>query len=321
MRILFTLIMLLGWTLGQAQNRNVIVTKATATWCPNCGTWAWDYKDALLAEFPSGPMTFIAAHFRNSDLENEASLWFARNINAAGQPTFYINNDWNTVGSGSWNSQLSNVRQEILDKAQGEATVSFDGVAIDGETVSCTVGTNYTAEPGTEYTIAVYVYEDNVDYFQSGRPNAIHPNILRTSLGAPQGVPYDPATGSYDFQDVIDPAWNKDELGLLAVLYRIDGADYVIEESTSVSNFASKTSNEDLLDANTFGYTDRDAELIITADEQQYALTLTDMRGRVVVDTDFRNEISIQKILTPPGMYIATFRTNKGFYSQQIFIK
>lgn len=322
MRILFTILLILGFTLGQAQNKNVILTKATATWCPNCGLWGWDYKDALLEEFPSGPMTFIAAHFGNSALENEASLWFTRNLSVVGQPKFYVNNDNNLVGSSTWNSQFDNVRQEILAKAQGEATISFDGVAIDGETTSCTVATNYSAQAGTEYTIAVYVYENNVEFFQSAKgSDAIHANIMRSSLGEPQGVPYDPATGSYDFEDIIEADWNKEELGLLAVLYRVDGTKYIIEESASVSNFALKTSNEDLLEASLFGYMDRAAELIITADDQQYDLTLTDMSGRLAVKTQFRNEVSISKDQTPTGMYVATFRTDKGFYSQQIFIK
>ena len=305
-----------------AQNRNVIVTKGTATWCTNCGLWGWDYKEALKDALSTGPMTFISAHFLNSQLENEASLWFARNLNISGQPRFYFNNDLNQVGFGTWNSQLASSTEEIISISEGTVSLSFDGVNIEGNNVSCTVRSEIsTTAPDTEYTIAVYVYENNVVYDQAGWGNdAIHTNVLRSSLGAPEGIPFEPQT-AHNFEAEVEESWNKEELGLLAVFYRIDGDKYVIEESTAVSNFAAKTSSEDLLDSRIFGYSDTETELIITADDQEYEMTLTDMNGRLVHQNQISKELSIQKDSTPPGIYIATFRTKSGFYSQQLFIK
>ena len=42
-----------------------LVFKATATWCPPCGSWGKDYVDNLYQDFPNGNMEVIGLHNDN----------------------------------------------------------------------------------------------------------------------------------------------------------------------------------------------------------------------------------------------------------------
>jgi len=314
----------MSFGLLQAQNQNVIVSKVTATWCGLCGNWGWDYTEALKEAYPSGPATVMTVHKSGSDLENATSTWFLNNLNVGGgQPLFYINNDQNLVGSGSWSNNLEDTKQEIEALADGFPVISFDGVSLAGDQVECTVQMELnTVADGTEYTIAVYVLENNVVNFQSGQgADAVHTNVMRMSLGQPEGINAIPLS-AHEFSDVVDPDWNKDELGLLAVLYEVDGDDYKIIGSTAVANFASKTNTQDLLDPSIFTYSDEGGELVIIAnDNNQYGLTINDMSGKQITSTDFSGSVRIAKNNTPTGVYVMTFSTENKTVSQQIFIK
>ena len=84
-----------GYTFGQevVQKQNMLITKITATWCPNCGTESWDHKKEIIATYPD--VVFLSAHSSTSSkLHAPAARDYVENLpNAFGQPIFYINRE------------------------------------------------------------------------------------------------------------------------------------------------------------------------------------------------------------------------------------
>lgn len=319
MRLVYmTLLSLCFMTIGQAQN-NPIFSKHTATWCPNCGNWGWGYMEAMKEEFQTGPATLLGVHF-SGDLENDAAIWFKNNLGASGQPRFYVNNQAISVGS-NWSDKVEVAKDAATEMiASGMDIISFDGVSISDTDITANV--NLSDIPNANTYVAVYAYENNVVNYQAAQgDDAIHPNVLRASLGAPEGIEVTQA-GTTAYVGELDARWNIDEIGLLAVVYEKVGNKYEIRSSQAISNVASRVSTDELLDTGIFTYTDTDNSLIIEADNaERYELTLTDMTGQRVYNNTFTNQISIEKSQLITGMYVSTLRSGNKLVSQQIFIK
>lgn len=321
MKHLFTLLIFLAFfSLNAQQQGNTIVTKATATWCPNCGNWGWDYLEALKEKFPSGPIVLVSAHKGNSDLQTEASKWYTDNLNVSGQPKFYFDNDINSVNGGNWESELDENVQLLNDQADAAPVlVQFDQYSILSGIITAKIRVA-DLPPAADYTVATYVLENNVEYAQSGQGNdAIHTNIMRSSLGAPEGVSVAP-NSTITMTGNVEDDWNVSELGLLVVLYQKEGDDYVITNSTYTPT-ATLANNQELLDAFLFSYSDEGSSLLISVeDENNYDFSLTDLSGKVVMNDNFSNNIRINKSQVTAGMYVVTFRSENKILSQQIFI-
>jgi|GEM_PF-2725453 len=322
MKPLFTLLAMLAFlSLNAQQEGNTIINKVTATWCPFCGQWGWDYKDALISEFSSGPVVLIAPHKSGSDLASEASLWYVDQLNSAGQPRFYFNNELNSVSGSNWEERLDDNVQFLRDKAAASpALVQFDRYSITDNTIEAQVYVDALPQTGNEFTVAAYVIENNVVSPQSGKGNdAVHTNIMRSSLGAPEGVTVS-SNNTINLTGELDADWDQDEIGLLVVLYEKSGEAYTIANSTFTPT-ALLADNEELLDPSLFTYSDLGTTLVLNAaDDEKYQLSLTDMSGRTMLTEEFVSSYSLNKTDMTPGLYVVTLRTENSVLSQQIFI-
>lgn len=324
MRLVYmTLLSLCFMTIGNAQN-NPIFSKVTASWCPNCGNWGWSYMEAMKEEFQTGPATLLGVHF-SGDLKSDAGVWFANNLNASGQPRFFVNNQAISVGGGNWSTKVETAKDASTEMiGTGMNIISFDGVSVGISGIDINANVNISSLPNTtnEVSVAVYVYENNVENFQSGQGNdAVHPNVLRMALGAPEGTVVTEA-GTISVSGDLNADWNLEELGLLAVVYEKVGDTYEIRSSQAISNVASRVSTDELLDANLFSYSDTESTLTITAENTDtYEVTLTNMTGQKVFSNTFENQINIDKAQLHTGMYVSTLRSGNKLVSQQVFVK
>lgn len=322
MKSLFTLLTFLAFfSLNAQQEGNTIITKVTATWCPFCGQWGWDYKQALKSEFDSGPIVLIAAHKGGSDLVSDASLWFVDQLGAVGQPRFYFNSEPNSVSNSNWEDRLEENVSLLKDLSDNSPSlVQFDRYSITGNNIETQVYVADLPQTTNEYTVAAYIIEDKVINAQASQgSSAEHINIMRASLGAPEGVAVSSNT-TINLTGELDPDWNQDEIGLLVVLFEKSGDDYTIVNSTFTPT-ALLADNDELLDPALFSYSDQGGALILTAaDDNKYHLSITDMAGRNMLNEEFENSISINKTEMISGMYVVTLRTGNSVLSQQIFI-
>jgi hypothetical protein len=176
---------LLSFTLiaqSTSQSQKTLLTKRTATWCPNCGTWGWDMAKGL-EELQNENAILIRAHYSGT-LESQASIDITENFEANYQPEFFINEERQNVGSSTWSSKLSLFDEMIDANAQDEANVSIriSSTYLEDKITADVTMKVMKAIQG-EYFLGVYLLEDGVVANQASQgQEAIHNGVLRMSF-------------------------------------------------------------------------------------------------------------------------------------------
>ena len=164
--------------------QKTLITKRTASWCSNCGSWGWDFFEDLVND-NSSKAYFFAAHY-SGDLETDVAQDLTNNFGSAGQPQFFFNE--NNIGASS--SNADDKRTEVLDMV----TTAFDsepvvGVGLevfwdeDNQQILVNTNTKFFQNTIGQYYTAVYLVENNVVNFQQSQgPDAIHKKVLRASF-------------------------------------------------------------------------------------------------------------------------------------------
>ena len=324
---LFTLVFLCLITFSGFGQNNPVFTKVTATWCPLCGTWGWDYMESMKDEFQTGPGVLLGVHY-SGDLQNPTAQWFSDNLRPSGQPKFYVNNLNIPVGPSNWEGQVQIAKDRTEDAlSSGFDVISFNGVAMENREITATINLKDIPATENELYLAVYVYENNVQAEQAGNGLSLHPNVLRLALGTTigdvdfDGILVDAAT-DYTFIGEANDLWTEEELGLLAIVFEKVNNTYEIRSSQSVANFALKLDTEELLPQDIFTFNDGVDNLeILVNDDAEYQLSLHNMSGQNLMTKSFNNSVIINKTNLTSGMYVAHFRSGNAVLSQQIFIK
>ncbi len=167
------------------QRQRTLITKRTASWCGNCGTWGWAFMEALI-EDNDGKAVLVAAHF-SGDLANQISTDITNNFGGVGQPNFFVENERLPAGSSTW----SNFRTQTKDFVD----MNFEAEPIVNTGLSATMNSNgnlavtakskFFQDTDGEYLLGVYVLENNLINNQSGQgANANHKKVLVASATA-----------------------------------------------------------------------------------------------------------------------------------------
>jgi hypothetical protein len=164
------------------QQQRSLVTKRTATWCINCGTWGWTFfKDAL--EDNGDKAIFLAAHYDGA-LEVGAATDITNNFGGASQPRFYLGNTDQGVSSSNLNTKLTALKEQIdanFDQAP-VANSGFQPIFADGE-IKVDAKVKFFLAAQGEYHLGIYLVENNVTANQTGiGANAVHQKLLRASF-------------------------------------------------------------------------------------------------------------------------------------------
>jgi len=323
MRLLYLTMFTLITTIGFSQNSPVL-TKITADWCGNCGTWGWDYMEGMRDEFADNSALVLAVHY-SGGLKNDTGEWWKNNLKSSGQPRFYLNNEVISVGRSNWPEELGPTKESADELINITTGVGMEYNKVDLNSGFLEVDIKITDLPAAtnELFLANYVYEDHVESFQSQQgDNALHPNLLRSTMGPDfQGMSISDA-GIYSFNMTLNPEWIENNLGLLTVVWEKNGDQYTMIHTGSIERINLSLDTEELLNSADFTFADRGNNFVISSiTSDEYQLSLTDMNGRAITNTTFRNEVAINTSDFVSGIYVATLRSEKGVLSKQVFIK
>lgn len=194
--LIFTFFILLSFGL-QAQDvepiQRSLITKRTATWCPPCGGWGWDFfHDAV--DQNEGKAYFFAAH-HSGDLVNPTAFAITENWGASGQPRFYLNENDISASSNNSADKLAELQGMVDAAYEAEPTVGV-GLEVfwdtDNEQILINTNTKFFQNATGEFYTAVYLVEDNVINFQQSQgADANHEKVLRASFTDEHfGVPF-----------------------------------------------------------------------------------------------------------------------------------
>ncbi len=218
-----------------ANEKRSLVFKATATWCPPCGSWGKDYVDNLYQDFPNGNMEVIGLH-NDNDFGVDVANMILGELNNSSYPSFYVG----IQSTSTSYTDISNAVDSELDEDNlvsmavdysteaGVMTIKVQSQIVDQSTFS-----------GSDCHLAIYILEDGqVANQQVGNPgsgvddpNFVHDHILRTEAnGSSFGVPITFTDGNNltEVNATLAPStiWTHENLYPVAVIWRMNGNNY-----------------------------------------------------------------------------------------------
>lgn len=275
MKNTFLLIFLLFSSVLLSQTQKTLLTKRTATWCPLCGGWGWNFATAL--EDKNNPNTILIRAHYSGDLQSTAAQQITSNFDAVYQPEFYINEVNGNAGSSTWQSKVDDFISEVDKNAEKTPNISFFATSsITENTVNIGANAEVLKDLNGDYYFAAYLLEDNVVNFQASRgANTIHKNVLRQSFTADvfgEKMGEGPLSkGDFAKLDktITPQGGNLEEriFKILLVVWKKEGSKYLVE-NIDFYNAGETTSVDELtaLTANDINYFIRDGNLIINFD-------------------------------------------------------
>ena len=168
--LIFTMMVAMLSTYAQeiSNEQWTIVTKTSATWCSNCGSWGWDMFNNLIEDNTDKNVILWASH-NSGDLDNDASVDINTGWGSFAQPQFYVSSDNFNVTSSNTESARGEINGYI-DALLGFGALAGVGVdaTYDGETLSVTGNAEFFADlEDGNYHLAFYLLKDHVIANQS----------------------------------------------------------------------------------------------------------------------------------------------------------
>ena len=314
-----------------------IMTKTSATWCGNCGSWGWDlFKD--LIEDNSNKNVIIWSSHNSGDLDNDASVDINTGWGSFAQPQFFVNSDNFNVTSS--NSQAARVEiNGYIDALLGFGALAGVGVdaTYDGETLSVTGKAEFfTGLEDGDYHLAFYLLKDHVIANQASvGPNADHRYVLTDKITestfGQQIVEGAVASGStYTVEaskEIADIDLDNDEV--IAILWNLR-ADGVFAFFNANRNMISSTSAAvEIPGISDISTRQNGNEIILDIITQQNVgavqSRLVNISGKIIATQDINvikgsNQISYSTNNLPAGTYLVQITANGKMHTEKLII-
>jgi len=330
-----------------SEDQWALITKQTADWCSNCGTWGWTFKNYLLEDNAEKPVVVWMSHQSGSNLETATSNAISSNFGGGGQPAFLLNND--NMGVASFN--INDKREEFNLFVESFISLPpFAGVGstatFDGEKITTQARAKFLVglENG-DYWLASYLVDDALVAFQSQQGNnAVHENMLRHSFNGENyfgenisnGVPVEvnqefTVEGGLDFSGQTDIPNYADGYSVVTVLWGFVGGKYTpINLNKQAITLAVGT--EDILknvDVAAFHLGAGQVNLNITSDQNinNANIVLFDINGQTVASqkgvqiNSGANQIMLEAQDLALGTYVVMIESELGSRSIKLNVR
>jgi hypothetical protein len=216
-----------------SETQQTLITKFTASWCGECGSWAWPLLHQLRDSLPT-EVIFAAAHVDNSFLQSDIALEWKTNFASTGVPRLYLNGMQVLASAGT----AADVLQHLLDTISGlhqvppVVNVGIE-TAWDGDLLQINTRTLFFQNTNGAFYLGVYLLENNVMAAQGGFSGWVsHQWLLRTAVtDLPFGslLSFGQQQAGTNFLRSFSTStgnWNIDHLDVMAVVWRREGNQY-----------------------------------------------------------------------------------------------
>ncbi len=352
-KILFTLLLLLTfqWSFAQEitvpETQQSLVTKHTATWCPNCGTVAWDVFESLVTDLTSDAILVAAHRSRSSDLYSKVGEDFLTNMpGVVYQPEFFVNEE---KFGGNYQTLADNIKNQVTTNAS-QSPIAQTGIQLlvneDGSG-PLRVNTRTKFFQGTQgiYYLSIWLIEEEMVADQANRgTDVVHKQVLRKALTeASFGVEIavdiiDAGTEvmksfEYEFEEGQDIK----NLEIAAIVWKKEGERYAYVNGNSSTTFSTvSTTSTNVLESRLESFTITpnliDSEGMIELELNQRLenaqLNLYNVFGQLVQPVFSGNmESGVNRFMLNAetvqnsGMYLVNLRTKEGTLTRKVIIK
>ena len=340
--ILFTFsILFLTLSSGLAQDvpevQQSLITKITATWCPNCGGWGWTFFDNLYDD-NADKAVLIAAHY-SGELQTSVSSDFATNFGVNYQPFFILGNENQNVSAGNAATKRMEI-ENAVDNNYLSDPIANAGLIVskNGNSLSVQTKTRFFQNASGDYYLGVYVIEDGVVNYQANQGNdAVHKKVMRASMSdssfgeliASGSISADTEfTKEYSI-DI--SSWNENNLEIATILWKKEGNTYYFvntNSTTELSTVGITEISEEIVDFDVYPTVTKDVvniSLDIKEEIDDVYLDLIDPTGRVIKSI-FNGEAVISKqnfelsksTVGSNGLYFIMLRSGKAVSTKKV---
>lgn len=227
-----------------------LVAKITASWCPYCGTWGWDFMEALLDD-NSATSNVVSLHYSGNYRSKEAAE-MTSNFGAFGQPQFFLNSELIDVNSSTTSVSRENVKTNInrVITQSPEVQTGFLAGTEEGQ-FNIVTKTRFFQNVSGEYFLGLYLVQKSFIGSQAGRSEtALHKNVLRYSFA---GSTFGESLGSGAIAagtevlvqhsiPLAELGYDLDNIRILSVIWKKEGNKYMVVNSNITSQFTSGVS-------------------------------------------------------------------------------
>jgi hypothetical protein len=352
-KILYTLLFLLTfqWTTAQEimvpETQQSIITKHTATWCPNCGTAAWDVFESLVNEVTSGAILLAAHRSRSSDLYAKVAEDFLVNMpGVVYQPEFFVNEE---KFGGNYQTLADNIKAKVEENAE-QAPLAQTGIQLllneDGSgPLRINTKTRFFQNAQGIYHLAIWLIEEEVEADQANRgTDAIHKQILKKAL-TEESFGIEIAVNNTDAGTEIENSFEYElaegedieNLEIAAIIWKKLGEKYEFVNGNSSTTFSTvSTTSTNLLESRLASFTvtpnliDSEGmiELALNQRLENAQLNLYNVYGQLIqpifsgnMDTGVNRFYLTASAVQSGGMYLVNLTTGEGTISRKVMIK
>ncbi len=317
-----------------------LITKITATWCPNCGGWGWTFFNNIYADNAAKAL-IIKANY-SGQLQNTTSADFATNFNVNYQPYFIVGNENQNVTSTNVASKRTAI-QGLVDNNYATPPVVNTGLNVtkNGDILNVQTKTHFFQNTEGEYYLGVYVIEDGVVNFQENQGNdAVHKNVLRASMSSSsfgELIASGSIAASSEFEQQFSiplGTWNLDNLEIAAIIWKKVGDTYEFvntHSTTEISTVGIAIIPEDEISFNvypTITAANAMIELELKSENTAIQLELTDLSGKKLA-TIFEGNASVglqtfeinRTMVGASGLYLLVLRHGNAVSTKKIIFQ
>ncbi len=232
----------LTFTQAVAEVQQSLITKSTATWCGECGTWSWTFFESLRDSL-AGKALLVAAHIGDSFLENETSIEWAANLGISDQPKFYLNNELQNATSVNVAAAFQAIKEQVEENHQTAplANVGLETVW-NGDQIGIKTRTLFFQNGSGAFYLGVYLVEDQVMAAQAGHSGWVpHHRLLRAAVTSPTFgnlMASGPVAAGTEFTKtytVSTEPFNLDNLDVMGVVWKKEGSVYTVVNVWSIN--------------------------------------------------------------------------------------
>ena len=315
-----------------AQDQMSMFSKVTATWCPLCGDWGWTLFEEGLEAMEDKNVLSMTLHY-SGELQNQTAKDLADNLNANGQPRFYLNDDYLSFSSSSIPEDVMELEESVdfLNSFPPFASVSTSAV-YNGYNIEVASEFEFLETIPGNYFIVSYLIKDHIIAPQSNQGSmADHRYVLMDSFGdetfgvsiaspeAESGLTsafvemYDIEIAEEDVSDyyVATVIWNFLET---TQTYRFFNASV-----SQVSFLPSSTIDETLF--NDYKVHVDNHTLNINTDKSDYQISVLNMEGKLITSKVCNGSTQINLSDLNSQMLIINITEGERHSSKRIFLK
>lgn len=314
-----------------------IVTKTSASWCSNCGSWGWDMFKNLIDDNDEKNVIIWSSH-NSGDLDNEASIDINNGWGSSGQPQFFVNSDEFNINQANPDQSRALIN-DYIDDLLGLGSLAGVGLdaTYDGETLSVTGKAEFFADLGDgDYHLALYLLKDHVISNQAAvGPNADHRYILsdkitESSFGQ-QIVQGAVASGStYTIEaskEIADIDINNDQVVAILWNLRVDGVYAFFNANRNT--ISSTSSAIDIFGISDINTRQNESEVIIDiTTEQNLGLVntrLVNISGQIIDTQNLQvnsgiNQVKYNTTNLAAGTYLIQIEANGKVHTEKVIV-